>query len=44
MWKVPSNDPKLDAVVFQARVKERNVSVLTNGYATLYKKSEAAKL
>lgn len=43
MWKAPSNDPKLDAVVFQARVKERNVLVLTNGYATLYKpdKNEA---
>lgn len=43
MWKRPNNDPTLDAVVFQARVKERNVLVLTNGYATLYKpdKNEA---
>ncbi|KAI9355829.1 HotDog domain-containing protein [Pilaira anomala] len=37
MWKVPSNDPKLDAIIFQARVKERNVLVVTNGYATLFK-------
>lgn len=37
MWKVPTNDPKLDGVIFQARVKERNVLVLTNGFAELYK-------
>jgi hypothetical protein len=37
MWKVPSNDAKVDAVIFQARVKERNVQVLTNGYATILK-------
>lgn len=37
MWKTTSNDPKVDAVTFQARVKERNVLVLTNGYATLHK-------
>lgn len=37
MWKVPSVDPTLQAVIFQARVKERNVLVLTNGYVTLYK-------
>lgn len=40
MWKVPSNDPKLDAVVFQARVKERNVLAITNGYATLFKQEK----
>ncbi|KAL9537222.1 hypothetical protein MBANPS3_011970 [Mucor bainieri] len=37
MWKTPSNDPKVEAVTFQARVKERNVLVLTNGYALLHK-------
>lgn len=37
MWKVPNNDPKLDSIIFQARVKERNALVLSNGHALLYK-------
>jgi peroxisomal enoyl-CoA hydratase 2 len=37
MWKTTSNDPKVDAIIFQARVKGRNALVLTNGYATVYK-------
>lgn len=41
LWKVESNDPKLDSIVFQARVKERDALVLSNGYATLYKSSNA---
>ena len=40
MWKVPNKDPKLDSIIFQARVKERNVLVLTNGHATLYKEDK----
>ncbi|KAI8993412.1 HotDog domain-containing protein [Pilobolus umbonatus] len=37
MWQTPIDDPKLIAVTFQARVKERDVLALTNGYVTLYK-------
>ncbi|KAG2228589.1 HotDog domain-containing protein [Thamnidium elegans] len=45
MWKASSNDPKCDGIIFQARVKERNVLVITNGYATIYKEdSNEAKL
>lgn len=45
MWRAPSNDPKCDGVIFQARVKERNVLVITNGYADIYKEdSNDAKL
>lgn len=40
MWKVATNDPKLDGIIFQARVKERNVVVLSNGYAELYKEEK----
>ncbi|KAI8368121.1 HotDog domain-containing protein [Radiomyces spectabilis] len=39
MWKVDSPDPTFDAVIFAARVKERDAIVLSHGYATLHKKS-----
>lgn len=44
MWKVDSSDPKTDGVIFAAKVKERDVVVLNNGYATVYKKSPESKL
>ncbi|KAI9277890.1 HotDog domain-containing protein [Sporodiniella umbellata] len=44
MWETTSPDPSLIAVLFQAKVKERNVLVLTQGYATLYKINKQAKL
>ncbi|RCH91603.1 hypothetical protein CU097_004350 [Rhizopus azygosporus] len=44
MWKTECHDTNLIAVVFQARVKERNAIVLTNGYATLYKNRDKSKL
>jgi len=44
MWKVDDKDPKLQGVIFVAKVKERDVVVLNNGYATLYKKSPESKL
>ncbi|CAO3686397.1 unnamed protein product [Rhizopus stolonifer] len=44
MWETTSQDPTLVAVIFQARVRERDVLVLTNGYATLYKSKKEAKL
>ncbi|KAI9481352.1 MAG: HotDog domain-containing protein [Benjaminiella poitrasii] len=44
MWKVDSQDPKTDGVIFVAKVKERDVVVVNNGYATLYKKSTESKL
>ncbi|CEG78361.1 hypothetical protein RMATCC62417_12981 [Rhizopus microsporus] len=44
MWKTESHDTNLIAVVFQARVKERDAIVLTNGYATLYKNKNKSRL
>ncbi|RCI02786.1 hypothetical protein CU098_000309, partial [Rhizopus stolonifer] len=44
MWKVDSKDPKTQGVVFVAKVKERDVVVVNNGYATLYKKGHESKL
>lgn len=44
MWKTECHDTNLIAVIFQARVKERDAIVLTNGYATLYKNRDKAKL
>ncbi|KAI8876743.1 Thioesterase/thiol ester dehydrase-isomerase [Backusella circina FSU 941] len=37
MWKVDSKDPKTQGVIFAAKVKERDIVVLNNGYALLYK-------
>ncbi|GAA5804675.1 hypothetical protein HPULCUR_010178 [Helicostylum pulchrum] len=44
MWKVDSKDPKTQGVIFAAKVKERDVVVINNGYATLYKKASDSKL
>ncbi|KAI8976564.1 HotDog domain-containing protein [Pilobolus umbonatus] len=44
MWKVESNDPKTQGIIFAAKVKERDVVVLNNGYATIYKNSPESKL
>lgn len=47
MWKVDSKDPKTQGVIFVVKIKERDVIVINNGYATLYKESQtvaAAKL
>ncbi|KAF7730069.1 hypothetical protein EC973_003014 [Apophysomyces ossiformis] len=44
MWKVDDKDPKVDGVIFVAKVKERDIVVVSNGYATLHKPSHASKL
>ncbi|KAI7897666.1 HotDog domain-containing protein [Cokeromyces recurvatus] len=46
MWKVDSQDhPKTEeGVIFIAKVKERDIVVINNGYAVLYKKSSESKL
>lgn len=44
MWKTPSNDAKTEGVIFVAKVKERDVVVVSNGYAVLYKDSQNSKL
>ncbi|KAI8379346.1 HotDog domain-containing protein [Radiomyces spectabilis] len=44
MWKVDSQDPKTDGVIFAAKVKERDVVVINNGYCQLYKEPRASKL
>ncbi|GAN03398.1 peroxisomal multifunctional enzyme [Mucor ambiguus] len=44
MWKVDDKDPKVQGVIFVAKVKERDIVVLNNGYATLYKKAPESKL
>ncbi|CDS14059.1 hypothetical protein LRAMOSA06230 [Lichtheimia ramosa] len=37
MWKVDDKDPNVQGVIFAVKVKERDVVVLNNGYATLHK-------
>lgn len=44
MWKVDAKDPKTQGIIFAVKVKERDVVVINNGYATLYKESPASKL
>ncbi|KAI9250169.1 HotDog domain-containing protein [Phascolomyces articulosus] len=44
MWKVDDKEPGVQGVIFAVKVKERDVVVINNGYATLYKESQAAKL
>ncbi|CAO3591799.1 unnamed protein product [Absidia cylindrospora] len=44
MWKVDTKDPKTQGVIFVAKVKERDVVVVNNGYAVLYKDSPSSKL
>ena len=44
MWKVDDNDPKVQGVIFAVKVKERDIVVINNGYAALYKESLASKL
>ncbi|KAI9491721.1 MaoC like domain-containing protein [Zychaea mexicana] len=44
MWKVDDKDPKVQGVIFAVKVKERDIVVINNGYATLYKESPASKL
>jgi acyl dehydratase len=44
MWKVDSQDPKTQGVIFAAKVKERDIVVINNGYALLSKDGSASKL
>ncbi|KAG2227769.1 hypothetical protein INT45_002007 [Circinella minor] len=44
MWKVDDKDPKVQGVIFAVKVKERDIVVINNGYATIYKESPASKL
>lgn len=44
MWKVDDKDPKIQGVIFAAKVKERDIVVVNNGYAQLYKKTPESKL
>lgn len=44
MWKVDDKDPKVQGVIFAAKVKERDIVVVNNGYAQLYKKNPESKL
>ncbi|CAO3621387.1 unnamed protein product [Cunninghamella blakesleeana] len=44
MWKVDTQDPKTQGVIFVAKVKERDVVVVNNGYAVLYKDAPQSKL
>lgn len=44
MWKAEAKDPKTEGVIFVAKVKERDVVVLNNGYAVLYKNAPESKL
>jgi hypothetical protein len=44
MWKVDDKDPKVQGVIFAAKVKERDIVVVNNGYAQLYKKTPESKL
>ncbi|KAI9311501.1 HotDog domain-containing protein [Dichotomocladium elegans] len=37
MWKVDHKDPGVQGVIFAVKVKERDVVVINNGYATLHK-------
>ncbi|KAI7869591.1 HotDog domain-containing protein [Mucor mucedo] len=39
MWKVDTKDPKTQGVIFAAKVKERDVVVINNGYVVLEKKN-----
>ncbi|KAI9304394.1 HotDog domain-containing protein [Cunninghamella echinulata] len=44
MWKVDTNEPNTQGVIFVAKVKERDVVVVNNGYAVLYKDTPQSKL
>ncbi|KAL0082647.1 HotDog domain-containing protein [Phycomyces blakesleeanus] len=44
MWKVDGPDAKIDAVIFAAKVKERDAIVINNGYVTLHKNIPQNKL
>ncbi|KAI8967447.1 MaoC like domain-containing protein [Mycotypha africana] len=44
MWKVDDPDAKVQGVIFVAKVKERDVVVVNNGYATLHKNIPESKL
>ncbi|CAO3607849.1 unnamed protein product [Mucor hiemalis] len=44
MWKVDTQDPKVQGVIFVAKVKERDIVVVNNGFAQLYKKTPESKL
>ncbi|KAI7863650.1 HotDog domain-containing protein [Spinellus fusiger] len=44
MWKVEGPDNKTDAIIFAAKVKERDVLVINNGYALLHKSISDSKL
>lgn len=41
MWKVDTQDAKTQGVIFAAKVKERDVVVINNGYVVLEKKNES---
>ncbi|ORX51261.1 Thioesterase/thiol ester dehydrase-isomerase [Hesseltinella vesiculosa] len=41
MWKADSKEPGTQGIIFVAKVKERDLVVVNNGYAVIYKESQS---